>query len=303
MIVVTHSDIMQFLTCRRQWWWGYVEDRTPPEREVGALALGSRVHVAILEGFYRDGADPVARHDELIRETNERMLEAGAAPWELEALYEDAIVGRNCVTAYMDWLSETGADQGLEVDGVEDQIEVPIMDDRVLLRGKVDLRFRDENGIVLNDLKTSGRAPSVVAPQLERSFQLYVYDWIESMLKPDDLIVEASYTVIKKVTRRQHGHPYVERFHVPGMVRSRPTIRAQLTGVIEEMIRVLSQFGSMDRVAYSTPQEACSWCAFKAPCMVWNESPSAGQAMLDDRYTRGRHARYSDGDETRDEGT
>jgi len=295
VITITHSDIAQFLSCRRQWWWGYAEDRTPPEKEVGALALGSRVHLAILEGHYRHGADPVAVHDTLVHEAYDRLQRAGAPEWEVGQLYDDAIVGRNCVEAYMNWLATDGPDHGYTVDAVEDQVEAPIMDGRVLLRGKIDLRFRNAaGGLVIDDLKTSGRALSLVAPQLERSFQLYVYDWIQSLLTPDVWIVGGEYTVIRKVTKKQHGIPMVERFSIPGFVRNRDSARRQLTAIIEQMITVLNQVGSrsIDELAYTTPQEACMWCAFRHPCTVYMENPAAGEEMLDTLYVRGRHARY-----------
>src|SRR5690606_40430293 len=58
--IFTHSDISNFLTCRRKWYYDYVLDYRPPEPLTGPLALGSRVHAA-LEAYYKgETTDPVA---------------------------------------------------------------------------------------------------------------------------------------------------------------------------------------------------------------------------------------------------
>lgn len=154
MITLTHSDIAQFLRCRRAWLWGYVNDYSPPEKYTGPLALGSRVHLC-LEAMYRDGADPTIVHEELARRDLAHLQESGAPDWDLEKMYEDMVVGRNCITAYCDWLEEEGADHGLVTDAVEHLVEVPILGGKVMLRGKVDVRFRreDDNALLIEDFK------------------------------------------------------------------------------------------------------------------------------------------------------
>lgn len=153
-IIITHSDLSMFLMCRRRWGWSYVQDFQKPESLVGPLALGSRVHASI-EEHYRDGTDPVAVHAELARAAVDEAEAAGLPPWTLDQLYEDIIVGRNCVVAHQDWLEKTGEDSMYEVYAVEDTIEAPILGGRVVLRGKTDVIFRhiEDGRLYVNDLK------------------------------------------------------------------------------------------------------------------------------------------------------
>ena len=46
-IIITHSDIANYLACKRKWGWSYVQDFQRPESRTGPLALGSRVHKAM----------------------------------------------------------------------------------------------------------------------------------------------------------------------------------------------------------------------------------------------------------------
>lgn len=306
MITLTHSDIAQFLKCRRSWQWGYIEDRTPPDRTTGALALGSRVHLC-LEKFYLNGEDPVATHDKIVADTAGQLELNGAPSWELDQFYEDAIVGRHCCATYMDWLEESGADAGLIVDGVESMIETPILDGRVMLRGKVDVRFRRESdgALIINDFKTTGKAINQITMELDRSYQAYVYAAIQRRMTPDDYVIGGMYRIIKKVTRRQYGNTYVEERLVPGMARSQANVEKQIFAICDEMASILErrEQSDMDDVFYMSPGEHCVWCAFKNPCTIANENPAAAADMLEDQYTSGRHRRYdSTPDMTKEEG-
>lgn len=295
LVVLSHSDISQFLTCRRQFLWGYLQDRNPPDSKIGALALGSRVHVA-LELSYKTGEDAVSVHDRLVAADIAEMEAAGAPGYDLDKLYEDAIVGRNCVVAYMEWLEAEGADHGLSVHGVESQIQCVILDGRVLLRGKVDLRLlRDSDGrLIIVDFKTTGRAVSMLALELERSYQPRVYDIIQRLADPTLEVAEARFRILKKVTRKQHGTPGVTEISVPGLLRSRPTYMAQIEAICSEILRLVDAAaeGHSDALFYPSPGEHCGWCAFKHPCTIAQENPATAVEMLDELFIRGRHDRY-----------
>lgn len=299
VITVSHSDITQFQRCRRAWLWGYVEDRNEPDRLVGALALGTRVHAALEAWYGGQVTHPVEMHDHLVHRDYATLEASSPASWEIEQFYDDARVGRNCINAYMDWLAETGEDQDLEVQAVESTIEVPFLDGRVLLRAKVDVTFRriTTGGLVQRDFKTTGRALSVARAELERSYQLRMYDLIQSLLTPAEIVEGGEYAIIKKATKRQRGKPEVERFAVPGLVRQRDMTREHLEGICLDMLRLLAEMGTepTERLFYPTPAESCSWCQFRHPCMIYQDNPEAGQQMLDVEFSKGRHARYEVG--------
>lgn len=293
-IVVTHSDIKNFLTCKRLWYWSYVSDYKKPERLVGALATGTRVHASI-EHYYKTGEDPIAEHDRLAA-ADIATLEAEGAGWELDDLYDDIIIGRNCVRAHQEWLAKDGADGQYEVVSVERTIEAEFIPG-VILRCKADVLFRDiDTGfLVVNDLKTDGSWTGGTREVLERSWQAPTYDIITGLAYPDEIIGGAHYTVMKKMKRPERStKPLVERWPVPGLVRGRPARRALLEQICRDMLETMERVEAEGtRHAYPSPNPSCRWCEFKNPCDLVDESPLGARAMLDDQYIRGgRHARY-----------
>lgn len=289
-LVVTHSDIKTFLTCRRRWYWSYVLDFKKPEKLSGHLALGTRVH-ASLEEYYRDGKDPLEVHETLAMEDVAATEVADVPPWELDQLYKDIVVGRNCILAHQEWLADEGVDAPYVVETVEQTIEAPILGGAVTLRGKVDVLFRDvETGfLAVNDLKTAGK--KTVREELERSYQHHVYLAVLKLIHPERVVDSALYTVMFKGARAAS----VERYRVPGTTRMAEAKLRQIEAICTEMLRALEQIETEGAAnAYPTPQDACRWCEFSKPCEVFDESPLAARAMLDSEYTRGgRHHRYS----------
>lgn len=301
-LVVTYSDIDAYLTCRRRWLWSYVMGYNPPDELVGARALGSRVHEAI-EALYKaiiagtplDEASPPYVHDMLVRR-DLTILEQGAPDWKIQQLYKEAIVGRNCCLAYVDWLGE-GEEQGLGIEAVEDKLEALILDGRVLLRAKVDLRYRrlDNGSLIINDVKTTGQSFDRTRAMLQWSYQLPIYDLVHTLVYPNENIENGMYTVIKKQSRRKHGEAEIDRWQVPGLVRSRPVRRANIEGICREMLTLVEVYAAMggdDGSFYPTAQEGCNWCDYRLPCDVYGETPEAGVEMLITEFPQRRHVRY-----------
>lgn len=296
MLDVTYSDIQSFLTCRRSWYWSYVQDFRAPEKRTGALALGTRVHKS-LEFYYRGNGDPVAEHDRLAREDLEYLEEYGYE-WDVEKLYEDMIVGRNCVEGHQEWLEETGEDARYEIEAVEKVISAEIIPG-VRLKSKVDLLFRDKENdfLVVNDWKTHGGWGSA-REKLERSWQHTTYQIVAAEQYPDEIIGGACYTVMTKMKRiKSKKSSLVERFSVPSAQRTaerRTPMLKQICADILETIERSEMEG--DRHIYPTPGEHCRWCEFKAPCLLTDDSPLAAKGLLEDKFTRGKkHARYDSG--------
>lgn len=290
-MIVTHSDIKNFLVCKRLWYWTYVSDFKKPEGVTGPLALGTRVHAA-LEHYYKTGGDPVVEHQRLAELD---LATVGEEGWGRDNLYEDIILGRNCVTAHQAWLEETGVDSQYEVFAVERKIEAEILPG-VTLRCKTDVMFRDvDTGfLAINDLKTDGQS-SGTREVLERSWQAPTYDLVSLLAFPDEVIGNAFYTVMKKVKRPERStKPLVERWHVPGLIPARDARRAQLEQICLDMIQTMERIESEGtKHAYPSPNPSCRWCDFKNPCDIVDETPMGARAMLDAQYTRGgRHARY-----------
>lgn len=299
-IVITHSDIAMFLSCRRKWAWNFVQDFQRPEKRSGPLALGSRVHAAV-EQFYRDGTDQVEAHEKLAIADLAAAEEAGEK--YMDNLYEDVIIGRNCCISHRAWLEETGADEQFEVVAVEKKMEAPILGGRVVLRGKADVLFRDVigGGLVVDDLKTASTWQGGLRERLERSYQHHVYlvlAELSGVKDADEFVQGAQYTVITKYKQASKATAEaVQRFRAPATRRMAKIKLAQIEKICSEMIRVMEEIEleGASSLAYPTPAQECRWCEFKHPCELADESPLAARGMLDAEFTRGsRHKRYTD---------
>ncbi len=296
-LVITHSDIAAYMKCRRAWVYDFVMDYRKPEVLFGALACGTRIHKA-LEHYYKTNGDPVAEHERLFRRDHD-ILEADpdCPPWGMDQLYEDCIFGRNAVAAHQDWLETTGADANYSVEAVEQMIEAPMLDGKIMLRGKVDVLFRrlDNGFLVLNDWKSDGGMLGLIE-QLERSWQHACYLITLRLLHPDEFVQEAHYTILKKVKNpKRVKTPMVERIRVPGTSRMADNKMRQLEVVLEEMLAAVDTLliPGNEHHAYPQPSPSCRFCDFKHVCTVAEESTEAAVAMLDAQFVKGgRHARY-----------
>lgn len=297
-ILISHSDIASFLRCRRQFGWGYIDDRKAPDRQWGPLACGNRVHMSI-ETFHKLGEDPLAVHHRLAVAAEAQMVKDGAPSWALGELYDDVVFGRNCIIAYLDWIEKEGVYHGYIVQS-EVHLEAPILGGRATLRGKADLLLtrEDDGWMFIDDLKTSSSHVRTTLPVLlERSYQHWVYMVLVSLLHPEAIVGGAHYTVLYKVkVPARATHPMVERIPTRATMSQAPNKLAQIENIVRDMLELMErrdEFGS--NVAYPTPGDSCRWCPFKHPCLLADENPLGARAMLDLEFQRGgRHARYDD---------
>lgn len=302
-VIITHSDLSRFLTCRRQWYYDYVLDYRAPERPTGPLALGTRVHSA-LEAYYSgQTTDPVAWIDEKGKEDLAALdYNDAAKPWDWDQMYEDMIVGRNCIKLYMEWLAETGADDNYRTVTVEEKVEVPILGGRAILRGKVDLLKEDiTSGLMCaDDFKTTSDWGGGLREQLERSYQHWCYLIGLQYNYPDRNVECSQYTVLRKVKKIPPVPPKVpliQRFTVPATRRSIGAKRAQIERIALEMLNLRDK--TDPAVFYPAPSRACSWCEYKSPCDIADESNDGALALLSaGGYVQGtRYDRYRDKDQ------
>lgn len=300
-VIITHSDLKNFLSCRRKWYYDYVLDYRPPEKLTGPLALGTRVHAA-LEAYYGgETTDPIAWIDQKGKDDLEALeYNSDAKPWDFDNMYEDMIIGRNCMTLYMDWLEETGADDNLRTVSVEEKVEVPLLGGRAILRGKVDILQEDVSSglLCVNDFKTYGREDGL-RETLERSFQHWCYIIGMQHCYPEQNVECARYTLIrktKKIPAVAPKTPFIQRFTVPATRRALSNKKAQIERIASEMIYLRDQ--EDPAVFYPSPGDPCRWCPYKAPCEIQDESAEAALALLGNGgYTQGtRYARYETGD-------
>jgi hypothetical protein len=289
-LVLTHSDITSFLRCRRAFRWNVVDDYSKEEKLTGALALGTRVHQAV-EMFHTDGIDPVDAHD-MLASDDRAKVEAMGNDWLEVELDEDLVYGRNCVTAYRQWVLDTDPYKNLDVVGVERVVDMPLLDGRVLLQGKVDLLLRDrESGdYKIEDLKTvaSSRASSAQNFAL-RTYQHHVYGG--ALRDAGYEVRSARYVHLKKVKSLARTTDPVLVTDVPVFTRTNQTAMTSIERIVSDILRVME--ADDDAQWYPTPQDACSWCQFAQPCTMKDDGRGAEKDVLDANFRHGiRLLRY-----------
>lgn len=296
-LVITHSDIANFLSCRRRFDWSFNHDVRAPESLVGYFALGGRVHRAI-EAFH-NGEDAVAFHEHIAMLDLAELESSSPAPWDLDQMYEDIIVGRNCVLAFLNWVATEAPYEGYVIHDVEKVIEAPILGGAVLLRGKADLVLEREidGTLFVDDLKTSNRFRAGLRENFERSYQHVVYMSILRLINPERFVGGAWYTVIFKAKNMARmTSPPVERWAVPATTRTAVRKLGQIEAICMEILRMrrITLGGDFAHpAAYPTPQDSCRWCEFRQPCELVEDSPDAAADMLDERFEKGhKHRRY-----------
>ena len=297
-ITLTHSDIATFLTCRRKFDLSYINDFAKPEPMTGPLATGTRVHAAI-EAWHKHGTDPVDEHQRLALHDEKWLLDAGAPVWSLTELYEDIIVGRNCVNAYMEWVAAEGPYDGYTVHS-EQILEGLICGGEVLLRGKADfvLEREDDGWLFIDDLKTASVHNRTSLPALlEKSYQHHVYMVLAHLANPERVIGGASYTVLYKVKVPERAtHPLVEVVpaHATWRQAAAQFLR-QIEQICYEIIRMMEHRDDIgSALAYPSPQESCRVGGqYRHPCDLIDDNPLGARALLDAEFVRGhRHDRY-----------
>jgi RecB family exonuclease len=274
---------------------------TAPEQLWGDLPLGSRVHKS-LEQWYGHGNDPRAAHDRFSR-NDVALLEDDSRTqgWQLDQLYKDIIVGRNCVESFWDWLAAENPDEPYETVAAEVKVEIPLLEGRILLRGIIDLlkRRKADGALIIEDFKTSSVWRAGQRERLERSPQPHVYGHAAQGLFPDERVAGAQYLILMKVANRKWvKNALIERIDVPAFMRVTGVKLGQLEEICREILRIMERTTELGSVAaFPTVQDACRWCSFRHPCEIMDENPASAIAMLDAEFNQGmKHARYRDHD-------
>lgn len=284
---VSNSELQTFKGCKRRWWLSYHRRlRLKQQSSTGALALGSRIHVA-LEAYYTDHQDPVEVHHRLIEEARDALLMEQRDITDLES---EAELGRLMLEGYLQWLEETGADSELEVISAEQPVSVPLFNGDIELRGKLDTRVRRkiDNVRLFIDHKTCGNFSDLTRVAYMDE-QLLTYHLLEALQEQEDERCDGGiYNMLRKVKRTASARPpFYDRLevrHNKVMLRSFWT---RVHGTIKEIMQTRARLNSGEShlsAAYPTPTRDCHWrCEFYAVCPLFDDG-SAAEQMLDDLY-------------------
>lgn len=288
-IRISNSEIQTFKDCRRRWWLTYYRRLKPKVQDfTGALALGSRIHEA-LDRHYSTGQDLLEAHSELVKEDLKKLTDEYRDTSKLET---EAELGHIMLEGYLEWVEQEGIDAELEMISTEEILERPMMDGKVVLQGKIDMRVRRkiDGARMIRDFKTVGGSFADFGSMAHMNEQVKTYMLLDEVQSAEDgnRTDGAIFTMLRKVKRGAYAKPpFYDQIEVR---HNRFTLRAfleQLEGTLADMLRVrdaLDEGGSHYANVYPTPSKDCKWkCQFFAICPLFDDG-SAAEAAISDAF-------------------
>jgi len=287
-IRISNSEIQTFKDCRRRWWLTYYRRLRPKMQDfTGALALGSRIHEA-LDRYYSTGQDLLEAHADLVKEDLKKLTDEYRDTSNLET---EAELGRVMLEGYLEWVEMEGIDAELEMISTEEIIERPMLDGKVILQGKIDMRVRRkiDGARMFRDFKTVGGSFSDFGSMAHMNEQVKTYMVLEEAQNGEGERADgAIFTMLRKVKRGAYAKPpFYDQIEVR---HNKFTLRAfieQLEGVLTEMVdtrEALDAGGSHNKHVYPKPSRDCKWkCQFFAICPLFDDG-SAAEAALSDAF-------------------
>lgn len=288
-IRISNSEIQTFKDCRRRWWLTYYRRMKPKVKDfTGALALGSRIHEA-LDRHYSTGQDLLEAHADLVREDLKKLTDDYRDTSKMET---EAELGHIMLEGYLEWVEQEGIDAELEMISTEEILERPMMDGKVVLQGKIDMRVRRkiDGARMIRDFKTVGGSFADFGSMAHMNEQVKTYMLLDEAQGHEDgaRTDGAIFTMLRKVKRGAYAKPpFYDQIEVR---HNRFTLRAfleQLEGTLADMLRVrdaLDEGGSHYANVYPTPSKDCKWkCQFFAICPLFDDG-SAAEAALSDAF-------------------
>jgi hypothetical protein len=294
--------------CLRQWWLAWYLGLAPRVEDLtGARATGTRVHRALAALYVPPEETPQDPRDALERVIVEdwtRMLRSlGREPGE-EGEYEDPRVEslarkfndattmeRAVVSGYVEWLSETGADQEYDVLGSEVTMVADVKDEisdrvvRVISLQDARVRRRTDNVRLFIDHKTVGDlvAKTITLPMNEQMLHYHLVEWLNTP-EGETRCDGALWNMLKKNKRTDRAKPpFYERLEVPHNMHEIESYRRRLlthARQIQEMTAALDAGAHHLDVVPPTPTDTCRWdCDFFNVCRLFDDGSRVDDAL------------------------
>ena len=287
-IRISNSEIQTFKDCRRRWWLSYYRRLQPKTQQMtGALALGSRVHEA-LDMYYSKNIPLLEAHAQLVEIDKQKLIESYRDTYDLES---EAELGRIMLDGYLQWVEENGIDAELEMISTEEIIEMPLMDNSVILQGKIDMRVRRKaDGVrMFRDFKTVGGSFTDFGSMAHMNEQILTYMMLETAQNKEGERSEGGiFTMLKKVKRSANAKPpFYEQIEVRHNVFALRSFWQRIHGTLTDMMnarKYLDEGGDHRFIAYPHPTRDCKWkCSFFSICPMFDDG-SAAEAAIEDAY-------------------
>ena len=285
---ISNSEVQTYKDCRRKWWLSYYRRLQPKTQQMtGALALGSRVHEA-LDMYYSKNIPLLDAHAQLVDNDKKILVDAYRDTYDLES---EAELGRIMLEGYLQWVEENGIDAELEMISTEEIISMPLLDNSVVLQGKIDMRVRRKaDGVrMFRDFKTVGGSFTDFSSMAHMNEQILTYMMLETAQNKEGERSEGGiFTMLKKVKRSANARPpFYEQLEVRHNVFALRSFWQRIHGTLSDMLntrKALDEGGDHRFVAYPRPSRDCKWkCQFFTICPMFDDG-SAAEAAIEDAF-------------------
>jgi hypothetical protein len=267
-LIISASELRDFLRCRVKWNWRHQARLEPVERPE-ALAIGTVVSV-IQHAWY---ALPLARRT---RKTMAKIAKRVTRDTTIEALSTEdrELVVAMCV-GYAAWAKAEDAEIGLKEAFPEDWFDLPLTEDgSIRVRGRIDIRFEPQRR-VMGFTETKAKS-QIRVDMVDMNIQLSVYFWAIRMKYPKVREIRGYYQILRK----QMPGPRVraELFHREAFERTPEEVDQWVVDTRRAALDML------DAAIYPSPMDSCGWdCDFQVPCLLRGR-PDDLQHVLETQY-------------------
>lgn len=296
-IRISNSEIQTWKDCRRKWWLAYYRRLQPKNKQfTGALALGSRIHQA-LDDHYTKGIPLIEAHGILVETDKKILTDEYRDTYELDA---EAELGRIMLEGYLQWNEENGIDSEFELISAEEVIELPMLEGKVILQGKIDQRVRRKaDGVrFFRDWKTVGGSFTDFAAGAQMNEQIKTYMLLETAQNKEGERTEGGiFTLFKKVKRTANAKPpFYDQIEVRHNVFTLRAFWANINAVLNDIMgarKQLDEGAHFQSVVYPRPSRDCKWkCQFFALCPMFDDGSAVEQALSDSYEVADPYAYY-----------
>lgn len=309
-IVVSNSSLTAFKDCKRKFWLSHYRKLRPQmEKTTGALALGSRVHLAlekfydaIMEGKTVEEADITTIWMTLVDMDRMTLLGEGLLTDDLD---KEAELGRIMLEGYVEWLEDEGYIADLEVISQEEMLSHEFFDGRIKLVGKIDQRVRRkaDGARLVVDYKTTAQL-SMLEETIQQNRQFLTYMLLELLQENDPSQVSGALIVALKKNKRTAAAkpPFYAAYEVSHNVFELRNFFNEMQGQLLDVIRFWDRLDAGEDhhvVAYPSPSRDCSWkCEFAKFCPMFDDGSDVERALSDHFYEGDPFDYYGDASPT-----
>jgi hypothetical protein len=259
------------------------------------------------------GAPMQAAFDELDLTFQEDLVKVAGDEIALDKLAKEVELVRIMLEGYFEWLAETGADQGIEILGSEQKVDVnarfPELPD-VRLIAKIDVRARrtvgQDTATLFFDHKTVGdlTTPTKMLHMDEQMLHYHLCEWLDLLdkgmggeeaeaVRSDGALYNMARKVKRTATAKPPFYDRVEVQHSTTQLRSYWTrVKGQIRDIVE-MERRLDAGEDPLEVAYPNPTKDCTWdCDFFHICPMFDDGSRVEDYISNNLVVINPHARY-----------